>query len=87
MFLVFSTTVRFIFRIYTKIHLKWIFAQRLRCRILKKVKRKRFEDYDPEVLERLPYWVREMLKMLDEVEAEKSRVKASASRSSARSAS
>jgi len=35
LFLVFSTTVRFIFRIYTKIHLKWIFAQRLRCRILK----------------------------------------------------
>jgi hypothetical protein len=54
---------------------------------LKKAKRKRFEDYDPEVLERLPYWVREMLKMLDEVEDEKSRVKASASRSSARSAS
>jgi hypothetical protein len=36
--------------------------------------RKRFEDYDPEVLERLPYWVREMLKMLDEVEDEKSKV-------------
>ena len=48
---------------------------------------KRFEDYDPEVLERLPYWVREMLKMLDKVEDERSRVKASASRSSARSAS
>jgi hypothetical protein len=26
LFLVFSTMVRFIFRIYTKIHLKWIFA-------------------------------------------------------------
>jgi len=38
---------------------------------LKEVKRKRFGDYDPEVLERLPYWVREMLKMLDEVEGEK----------------
>jgi len=56
---------------YTKIHLKWIFAQGLRCRGLKEVKRKRFGDYDPEVLERLPYWVREMLKMLDEVEGEK----------------
>ena|GEM_PF-2457498 len=52
---------------------------------MKEVKRKRFEDYDPEVLERLPYWVREMLKMLDEVEAEK--VKASVSQPSARSAS
>ena len=54
---------------------------------LKKVERKRFEDYDPEVLERLPYWVREMLKMLDEVESGKPRVKASVSRPSARSAS
>lgn len=54
---------------------------------MKEVERKRFEDYDPEVLERLPYWVREVLKMLDEVEAEKPRVKASVSRPSARSAS
>lgn len=26
------------------------------------------ERYDPEVLDRLPYWVRELLKMFDEAE-------------------
>ncbi|MBS7612228.1 hypothetical protein KEJ27_08540 [Candidatus Bathyarchaeota archaeon] len=34
---------------------------------MKKTKPKSLEHYSPDVLQRLPYWVQEMLKLLDEV--------------------
>lgn len=40
---------------------------------MKKSKTKVLEHYSPEVLERLPYWVREMLKLIDEAKVKKHR--------------
>lgn len=38
---------------------------------MRKIKPKGLEHYSPDVLERLPYWVRELLKLIDEVKVEK----------------
>ncbi|MEM3546214.1 MAG: hypothetical protein QXU47_06770 [Candidatus Bathyarchaeia archaeon] len=40
---------------------------------MRRSKAKSLEDYSPEVLEKLPYWVREFLKLLNEVKGEKRR--------------
>lgn len=37
---------------------------------MRKSKAKGLDNYSPDVLERLPYWVRELLKLLDEVKRE-----------------